>query len=280
LLTEPARPLIEARGLTRDFESGPGGLRGRTRAVDGVDLDVGVGETFGLVGESGSGKTTLGRLLIRLLEPTAGYVRFDGVDLATLDRGALRRKRREFQMVFQDPASSLDPRRTVEEVLEEPYRIQEIGTAAERRRRIEELMQAVALDPALCRRDAASLSGGEQQRVVVARAIALGPRLLIADEPVAALDPSIAAQVLNLLADLQQRFQLTLIIVSHSLAVIRRLATRMAVMSGGRIVEQSRVDEFFRGPRHPYSKTLLRSASFLYNAAHSPTYQSETTEEA
>ena len=271
-------PLLQARGLTREFGGGPSTGGPLVRAVDGVDLDVWTGETLGLVGESGCGKTTLARLLLRLLEPTSGTVRFDGVDLATLEPRALRLRRREIQMVFQDPAASLDPRRTVEEVLAEPYETQRIGTGAERRCSIKELLSAVALDPALGPRRALSLSGGEQQRVVIARALALRPRLVVADEPVAALDASIAAQILNLLSDLQQRFRLTMVVVSHSLGVVRHLSTRIAVMNTGRIVETAEAGEFFRAPKHPYSRLLLESARFLYNAVGSESHQPETKE--
>ena len=261
-------PLLEARGLSKEFDAGflKGGA-GKVRAVDCVDLAVEEGETLGLIGESGCGKTTLARLLVGLLPPTAGTVRIAGSDLSSLTPGVLRRKRREFQMIFQDPAASLDPRQTVGEVLSEPFEVQDLGTAAERRRWVAELLEAVALDPADLKRPARELSGGQQQRLGIARALALRPRLVVADEPVSALDASVAAQICNLLADLQKQLGLTLVVISHSLPVIHYLSTRVAVMYLGRIVEEAPASEFFRKPLHPYSQLLVQSTSPSARAA-------------
>jgi len=222
---------------------------------------------LGLVGESGSGKTTLARCALRLLEPTAGSILFNGVDLLSLNPSALRRKRREFQIIFQDAAASLDPRMTLRETLLEPFEVQGVATLPERESRVRELLEAVSLDPALLDRLPGSLSGGQQQRVAIARALALKPRLLIADEPVSALDASVQAQILNLLLKLQNRFGLTLILISHSLTVIHYLSTTVAVMYLGRIVEEGPTGQFFTYPRHPYSQLLLQSMPVLDPAA-------------
>jgi oligopeptide/dipeptide ABC transporter ATP-binding protein len=249
-------PLLKIVGLRKEFPGESGRL---LRAVDGVDLEVYPGETLGLVGESGCGKTTLARCALRLLETTAGRVLFDGVDLATLSPADLRHRRREFQIVFQDPLAALDPRMSVGEIIAEPMEIHGLGSRAEREERVRELLEAVALDVTLVPARPASLSGGQQQRVGIARALALRPRLIIADEPVSALDASVQAQILNLLVELQSRFGLTIILVSHSLAVVHYLCTRIAVMYLGRIVEDAVADEFFRQPLHPYGRLLLRS---------------------
>ena len=253
-------PLIEVRGLTQVFRGGSGRHAGPVRALEAVDLEVAAGETLGIVGESGCGKTTLARCLVGLVRPTAGTVCFDGVDLARLGPAELRRRRREFQIIFQDPSTSLDPRMTVAESLEEPFVVQRLGNGPEQRRRRDELLEAVGLPQGLCHRKPAELSGGEQQRVVIARALLLGPRLVVADEPTSALDASVAAQVLNLLAELGRRYQLTLVLISHSLETVHYLADRVAVMYLGRIVETGPAGEFFDGPLHPYSQALLRAA--------------------
>jgi oligopeptide/dipeptide ABC transporter ATP-binding protein len=241
-----------------DFPSG--GFWGPSvRALDHVDMEVDPGEIRGVVGESGSGKTTLARCLLRLIKPTFGSVYFDGQDLAALSPAALRAKRREFQMIFQDPYSSLNPAMTVEEILLEPFQIHRIGNPEERNGYVRELLDAVSLSAEWIKRKPAELSGGQQQRVGIARGLALKPRLVIADEPVSALDASVQAQILNLLADLTRRYALTLILISHSLYVVHYLCSRISVMLRGRIVEEAPAPVFFQEPRHPYSRLLLET---------------------
>jgi len=252
-------PILEVHRLSMVFRSGGIGSSKPVRAVDEVDLEVGMGETLGLVGESGCGKSTLARCALRLLEPTAGSVYFDGVDLSRLSSSELRRKRREFQIIFQDPFAAMDPRMTVRQILDEPYEVHGSGTRRERETWIDQLLDSVALDSSLSDRRPGALSGGQQQRVAIARALALKPRLLVADEPVSALDASVQAQILNLLSDLQHRLGLALILISHSLPVVHYLCSRVAVMYLGRIVEESHAEDFFREPRHPYSRALLAS---------------------
>jgi oligopeptide/dipeptide ABC transporter ATP-binding protein len=249
-------PIFEIKDLVKDFPAG--GVSGRrSRVVDHVSTAVAPGEVRGIVGESGSGKTTLARCSLRLIEPTSGGSYFGGRSLADLSRAELRNARREFQMVFQDPFSSLNPSMTVEDILLEPLQIHAIGHRGEQRERLSELIDAVALDEAWMKRRPGELSGGQQQRVGIARALALKPRLLIADEPVSALDVSVQAQILNLLSDLKRRYALTLILISHSLYVVHYLCTQVSVMYRGRIVEEASTASFFAGPRHPYSRMLL-----------------------
>jgi ABC-type oligopeptide transport system ATPase subunit len=261
-MSEPARALVEVRGLTKVFPVRRGLLKrqvGEVRAVDGVDLDIVRGETLALVGESGSGKSTLGRLILRLLEPTSGSVRFDGVDVLSLPREPLRRMRRRMQIVFQDPYSSLNPTMTVRSIVREPLTIHKVGTRPERNERTLELLRLVGLKPELARRYPHELSGGERQRVGIARAIALDPEFLVADEPVTALDVSVQAQVLNLLLELQEKLSLTYLFIAHDLRVVEHVADRVAVMNRGKLVElQDRVD-LFRAPRHEVTRELLAS---------------------
>jgi oligopeptide transport system ATP-binding protein len=252
-------PLLQVQDLCKEFETATFWRHRPVRVIDGVDLSVHSGDTLGLVGESGCGKTTLARCMLRLIEPTSGSIRFQDQDLRLLSASELRARRKDFQIIFQDASASLDPRMDVGQILSEPYEAHGLGTESERMTWIRELLATVSLDEKLLQRYPEALSGGQQQRVAIARALALKPRLLIADEPVSALDASVQAQILNLLADLQKRFGLTTIFISHSLPVIHYLCTRIAVMYLGRIIEESRISNFFSGPRHPYSQILLRS---------------------
>jgi len=260
-MTEP-RALVEVRDLTKLFPIRRGLLRrhaGDVRAVDGVRLDIYRGETLALVGESGSGKSTLGRLILRLIEPTSGSVRLDGTDLLALAREPLRKIRRRMQIIFQDPYSSLNPMMNVRTIVREPLTIHRMGTRRERDERTMELLRLVGLKPELARRYPHELSGGERQRVGIARAIALDPEFLVADEPVTALDVSVQAQILNLLLELQEKLSLTYLFIAHDLRVVEHVADRVAVMNRGRIVElQSRVD-LFRSPQHALTRELLAS---------------------
>ena len=255
--------LIEARGLAKSFVSREG-LFGRpgpaVRAVDGVDLVVRERETLALVGESGSGKSTTGRLLVRLIEPDAGAIRFDGTDLLSLAPAPLRRMRRHFQIVFQDPQAALNPRMTIGALVREPLDIHRIGaTRAERIEAAARLLEEVGLDPKDSDRYPHELSGGQRQRVGIARAIATQPRFVVADEPVSSLDPSVQAQIVNLLVDLQERHGMAYLWIAHDLRLVRHLAGRVAVMYLGRIVEDGPVAEVYARPLHPYTRALLES---------------------
>ncbi|MEA2562830.1 MAG: peptide/nickel transport system ATP-binding protein [Acidobacteriota bacterium] len=255
------QPLLEIEGLRKDFAVRRG-LLGRTlgtvRAVDGVDLAVRRGECLALVGESGSGKTTVARCALRLVEPTAGSVRFDGEDLLALAPRELRRSRRRFQMVFQDPYGSLNPRQRIGSVVGEPLEVHESSLSrAARAERVRELLGTVGLPPEMTTRWPHELSGGQRQRVGIARALAAGPELLVADEPVTALDVSIRGQILSLLEDLRQRLGLALLLIAHDMAAVERLADRVAVMYLGRIVEVAPRTALFSRPLHPYTVSLL-----------------------
>jgi peptide/nickel transport system ATP-binding protein len=256
---DPADVLLSVRGLEVHFPIRSGIVFerqiGSVKAVDGVDLDVPRGSTVGLVGESGSGKTTLGRAVLRLVEPTGGEVTFDGVDLRTLAGEDLRRMRRRMQMVFQDPMASLDPRQSVESVLTEPLRAHDIP--GDHQARVKELLGLVGLPASAAGRYPHEFSGGQRQRIGIARAIALEPELIVADEPVSALDVSIQAQVVNLLEELQDRLGLTYLVIAHDLAVVRHIADVVAVMYLGGLVEQAPSDDLYAHPLHPYTKALM-----------------------
>lgn len=258
--------LLEIRDLTKTYVSADtlfGGRKREVRAVDGVSLDVFAGETLGLVGESGSGKSSLGRLALRLIEPTSGSIRFEDKDLLAAGAKELRRLRKDMQIIFQDPFGSLDPRFRVEDILAEPMVIHESIGRSERRRRAGELLSAVGLDASALPRYPHEFSGGQRQRIGIARALALRPKLIVADEPVSALDVSVGAQVVNLLARLQREFQLTYLFISHSMPVVRYLATRIAVMHRGKIVELGSSEQVTERPSHPYTQSLLASTPEL-----------------
>ena len=257
-------PLLTTRGLTKHFSRADGVLDemlqrnpGTVKAVDGVDMDVYEGETLGLVGESGCGKSTTGRSILRLLDPTDGTVVFAGDDLGNLSRSELRARRRDMQMIFQDPLSSLDPRQTVAQTVAEPLKIHGLPESGSRSDRVVELLEAVGLDPAQRDRYPHELSGGQRQRVGIARALAVDPDFIVCDEPVSALDVSVQAQILNLLEDLQQEYGLTFLFIAHDLSVVRHICDRVAVMYLGEIVEVAGTAELFDDPKHPYTRSLL-----------------------
>jgi oligopeptide transport system ATP-binding protein len=250
--------LLEVRQLGKQYEQRALWRKTRvTHAVRDVSFTIEAGETFGLVGESGSGKTTTGRCLLRLVEPTTGEVRFKGEDLLSLDRKTLRARRRQMQMVFQDPYASLNPRHRVSTILTEPLVIHRVGTPAARLARAADLLELVGLDRDALARYPHEFSGGQRQRIGIARALALEPSFIVADEPVSALDVSVQAQIVNLLAELQQQLSLTYLFISHDLRLVRHICTRVAVMYRGRIVELAPVAALFETPAHPYTRALL-----------------------
>ena len=252
-------PLVDVRNLVKEFPARGGLFAGRAtvRAVDEVTFAITPGETFGLVGESGCGKTTTGRCLLRLIEPTSGEIRFKDLDVRALSSRELRQARRHFQIVFQDPYSSLNPRMRVGAIVEEPLVIHKIGTRAERRAKVKSLFELVGLDPIAVAKYPHEFSGGQRQRIGLARALALEPSLVVCDEPVSALDVSVQAQVVNLLLDLQQRLGLTYLFIAHDLRLVRQICNRVAVMYRGRIVELAPAARIFDAPAHPYTRALL-----------------------
>jgi len=274
-------PLLEIRNLTKVFPHGETAFgrksRGEVRAVDDVSFDIHSGETLGLVGESGSGKSTLGRLILRLIEPTSGAVRFEGRDLLAAGRGEMRRLRRDLQIIFQDPFASLDPRFRVEEIIAEPLVIhgqivhgQIVGRNEEDRpakldirAQVGELLRAVGLDESARMRYPHEFSGGQRQRIGIARALALRPKFIVCDEPVSALDVSVGAQIVNLLAQLQRDFGLTYLFISHSMPVVRYLSNRIAVMYRGKIVEVGETAQITECPAHAYTRSLLEATPEL-----------------
>jgi ABC-type glutathione transport system ATPase component len=261
--------LVEIRNITKIFPQGESAFsagKAEVRAVDDVSLDIDAGETLGLVGESGSGKSTLGRLALRLIEPTSGSIRFDSHDLLDASHTDLRRLRRHMQIIFQDPFSSLDPRMTVEDLVAEPLVIHKASgastgalarTKSAIKPQVADLLTAVGLDSSAMPRFPHEFSGGQRQRIVIALALALRPKFIVCDEPVSALDVSVGAQIVNLLAQLQRDFGLTYLFISHSMPVVRYLSTRIAVMYRGKIVEINSTDQITQNPQHPYTKTLL-----------------------
>ncbi len=266
-------PLIEVRNLTKIFSRSAspfGGAGAQVRAVDDVSIDIRSGETLGLVGESGSGKSTLGRLILRLIEPTSGIIQYEGRDLLSAGHGEMRRLRRDLQIIFQDPFASLDPRFRVEEIVAEPLTIhsesgghdssrQNYRGKAAIQQRVGELLRAVGLDESARTRYPHEFSGGQRQRIGIARALALRPKFLVCDEPVSALDVSVGAQIVNLLAQLQRNFGLTYLFISHSMPVVRYLSTRIAVMHRGKIVEVGDSEQIAERPTHAYTRTLLEA---------------------
>jgi ABC-type oligopeptide transport system ATPase subunit len=257
----PVVPLVEVRNVTKVFVGNQsiwgGGAKREVHAVDNVSLDIRAGETLGLVGESGSGKSTLGRLILRLIEPTSGRIHFDGYDLTDANRPQMRRLRRDMQIIFQDPFGSLDPRMRVEDLIAEPLIVHSATAKSGIKARVQELLRAVGLDLSAMRRFPHEFSGGQRQRIVIARALALRPKFIVCDEPVSALDVSVGAQIMNLLAQLQRDFSLTYLFISHSLPLVRYLSSGIAVMYRGKIVEIGPTEQITQNPKHPYTQVLL-----------------------
>jgi len=260
-------PLLDARSLCKTFQSEQSafGLRGQSevRAVDDVSFSIEPGETVGLVGESGSGKTTLGRMLVRLIEPDSGSISLDGRDVLAARGSSLRHLRRNLQIIFQDPFGSLDPRMTVEQIVCEPLAVHGEGDRQARRARASEMMRAVGMDASALGRYPHEFSGGQRQRIGIARALILRPKFIVADEPVSALDVSVGAQIVNLMRKLQREYQLTYLFISHSLPVVRYLATRIAVMYRGKLVEVGTTEEITTAPQHAYTRSLLAATPEL-----------------
>ena len=256
----PTEPLLSVRNLKKYFPIRRGVLSRVTsyvKAVDDIGFDINRGETLGLVGESGCGKTTTGRAILCLVRPDAGTIRFDGIDLLRLNGQEMRRKRRDMQIIFQDPYASLNPRMTIRAIVGEPFAIHGLTAGTEREDRVAELVKTVGLDPAVMNRYPHEFSGGQRQRIGIARALALKPKLIVADEPVSALDVSIQAQIINLLADLQKQFGLTYLFISHAIPVIEYISTRIGVMYLGKLVEVGASAQICLAPKHPYTQALL-----------------------
>jgi peptide/nickel transport system ATP-binding protein len=253
-------PLLSVRNLKKYFPVRRGVLSrvsAYVKAVDGISFDIHKGQTLGLVGESGCGKTTTGRAILRLIEPDAGTLRFNGVELLALNEQELLSKRRDMQLIFQDPYASLNPRMTIRAIVGEPFAIHHLANGSEREHRVADLLKTVGLDPAVMDRYPHEFSGGQRQRIGIARSLALGPKLIVADEPVSALDVSIQAQIINLLADLQQQLGLTYLFISHAIPVIEYISTRIAVMYLGKLVELGTNFQICLSPKHPYTQALL-----------------------
>jgi oligopeptide/dipeptide ABC transporter ATP-binding protein len=259
-MPDAAEPLLSVRNLKKYFPIRRGVLSrvaAHVMAVDDISFDINRGETFGLVGESGCGKTTAGRAVLRLIEPDSGTIRFDGADLRSLGPQEMRRCRREMQIIFQDPYASLNPRMTIRAIVGEPFVIHRIASRSERDDQVADLLTTVGLDPTVMNRYPHEFSGGQRQRIGIARALALKPKVIVADEPVSALDVSIQAQIINLLADLQQQFGLTYLFISHAIPVIEHISTRIGVMYLGKLVEVGTSAQICLAPKHPYTQALL-----------------------
>jgi oligopeptide/dipeptide ABC transporter ATP-binding protein len=261
-MPDAVEPLLSVEHLKKYFPVHQGvfsRVAAHVKAVDDVSFTINKGETFGLVGESGCGKTTVGRTVLRLLEPDGGSIRFEGADLLSLHKEDLRLKRRDMQIIFQDPYASLNPRMTVRSIIGEPFAIHHIAAGSEREVRVAELLKTVGLDPSVMNRYPHEFSGGQRQRIGIARALALKPKLIVADEPVSALDVSIQAQIINLLADLQEQFGLTYLFISHAIPVIEHISTRIGVMYLGKLVEVGTSAQICTEPKHPYTQALLKA---------------------
>jgi oligopeptide transport system ATP-binding protein len=259
-MPEPIEPLLNVQHLKKYFpihRGAFGRVGAHVKAVDDISFSINKGETFGLVGESGCGKTTAGRAVLRLLEPDSGTIKFDGMDLLSLGKQDLRRKRRDMQIIFQDPYASLNPRMTVKTIVGEPFAIHRTASGSERDDRVVDLLKTVGLDSSVRNRYPHEFSGGQRQRIGIARALALRPKLIVADEPVSALDVSIQAQIINLLSDLQQQFGLTYLFISHAIPVIEHISTRIGVMYLGKLVEVGTSQQICTAPKHPYTQALL-----------------------